>query len=266
MKRLFTLLLALVLMLAATTALSSCDFLHECSFATDWSHDDTDHWHVCVGENLIGEKLLGEKCAEVSEKAAHTWNEGEITTEATQEADGVKTYTCTVCSHTKTETVPFIGMTRAEWGAVIHPNRFANFTMDMEMVVSASDLGINMQITATMLMKFTENAVYMYAEAAGESMEEVFEGSTADEVADILAVCDYDNFTYDRETKLYHANRSISIPWDEDADPTDTTLRFEDGRLVEMKYSYTFMDDGVETQVETTVSFVDYGTTVILVR
>ncbi|MBQ4556915.1 MAG: hypothetical protein IJA60_04630, partial [Clostridia bacterium] len=36
-----------------------------------------------------------------------TWDEGEITTEATPDAAGVKTYTCTVCGKTKTEEVPY---------------------------------------------------------------------------------------------------------------------------------------------------------------
>ena len=35
----------------------------------------------------------------------HTWNNGEVTTPATCAAEGVKTFTCTVCGATKTETV-----------------------------------------------------------------------------------------------------------------------------------------------------------------
>ena len=35
----------------------------------------------------------------------HTWNDGEITTAASCAAEGVKTYTCSVCKQTKTETV-----------------------------------------------------------------------------------------------------------------------------------------------------------------
>lgn len=38
-------------------------------------------------------------------KIAHSWNDGEITTPATCLATGVKTYTCTVCGETKTETI-----------------------------------------------------------------------------------------------------------------------------------------------------------------
>jgi len=37
---------------------------------------------------------------------AHTWDAGKVTKEATEKADGVKTYTCTVCKATKTETIP----------------------------------------------------------------------------------------------------------------------------------------------------------------
>ena len=45
-------------------------------------------------------------CGEIAETADHTWNDGEITTEPTTTTEGVKTYTCTACGDTKTETVP----------------------------------------------------------------------------------------------------------------------------------------------------------------
>lgn len=35
----------------------------------------------------------------------HTWDKGKVTTQATCTSDGVKTYTCTVCGETKTETI-----------------------------------------------------------------------------------------------------------------------------------------------------------------
>lgn len=36
----------------------------------------------------------------------HTWDEGVVTTEPAGETEGVRTYTCTVCGGTKTETIP----------------------------------------------------------------------------------------------------------------------------------------------------------------
>ena len=41
-----------------------------------------------------------------TETAAHTWDSGVVTKEATVDAAGVKTYTCTVCGGTKTESIP----------------------------------------------------------------------------------------------------------------------------------------------------------------
>jgi hypothetical protein len=39
----------------------------------------------------------------------HTWNDGEVTTAATCTTDGVKTYSCTACGETKTETIEKLG-------------------------------------------------------------------------------------------------------------------------------------------------------------
>ncbi len=41
----------------------------------------------------------------------HTWDNGKITKQPTETADGEKTYTCTVCGETKTEKIPAIGST-----------------------------------------------------------------------------------------------------------------------------------------------------------
>ncbi len=60
----------------------------------DWVKDTaTDHKHIC------------EVCGK-AETAAHKWNAGEITKPASHVATGIKTYTCTECGETKTETLP----------------------------------------------------------------------------------------------------------------------------------------------------------------
>lgn len=41
-------------------------------------------------------------------KGEHTWDEGRVTKEATLTEEGVKTYTCSVCGETKTESIPKI--------------------------------------------------------------------------------------------------------------------------------------------------------------
>ena len=65
------------------------------SSSAEYTYDETYHWRAC------------ESCEEQLNKAEHSWDAGVITTEATFEQDGVKTYTCTVCGNTKTEVVTF---------------------------------------------------------------------------------------------------------------------------------------------------------------
>lgn len=55
-------------------ALTSCG--HQHSFSKEWSKDATTHWH----QSTCGHTT------EVSDMVLHTWDEGEVTTEATDEA------------------------------------------------------------------------------------------------------------------------------------------------------------------------------------
>lgn len=61
-----------------------------------WESDKDSHW------NVYG-------CGTIMNKAAHTWDAGVVTTPATCTTDGVKTYTCKVCSETKTEPIKASG-------------------------------------------------------------------------------------------------------------------------------------------------------------
>lgn len=63
-------------------------------FSTVWSSDETTHWHKALCGHDV--KAL---------EAEHTWNNGVVTAEPTEEAEGEKTYTCTVCGRTKTEVI-----------------------------------------------------------------------------------------------------------------------------------------------------------------
>lgn len=69
--------------------------VHEHTYDTVWSKDDTYHWYAstCGHEN------------EVKDKAKHSWNEGEVTMEPDVNQKGEKTYTCSVCKATKVEEI-----------------------------------------------------------------------------------------------------------------------------------------------------------------
>lgn len=66
---------------------------HIHSFSTEWVSNATHHWQACSG------------CNEIRFKEEHDWNQGVITTPATEASEGVKTYTCETCGKTKTEAI-----------------------------------------------------------------------------------------------------------------------------------------------------------------
>ena len=84
-------LLVLCMILCIVMVATACGHTHEP--ATDWENDATNHWHACVG------------CEEQLDLAAHTFDDGVVTTPATEEAEGVKTFTCTDCGFAKTEKI-----------------------------------------------------------------------------------------------------------------------------------------------------------------
>ncbi len=250
MKKLTSLLLITALLLSALALFASC--AHQCTFATAWSHDENNHWHACEGKN----------CTLTADQAAHTWNDGEITTKATQEAAGVKTYTCTVCSATKTEGVAFTGLTEADWNDLFKPALFDNFTM----VMTITGSGSGVSVTSEMKYKFGADKIYMSITAGGQTQEQIMDEDVADMKAEsaeeILEMFKHADFTYDAEAKLYRAKGEIEIVFD-GSNPTDATLRFENGKPVELKYTYETVEDSTTVTMVNVIVFSDYGTTVV---
>ena len=57
---------------------------------------------------------------DASEPLGHKWNSGQVTTKPTEDMAGVRTYTCTVCGDTKTETIPATGVHVHTWQLTKH--------------------------------------------------------------------------------------------------------------------------------------------------
>ena len=66
---------------------------------------------TCTSNGYTGDTICT-KCnavvdtGSIIQKTGHTWDEGKVTTEPTVTTEGVKTFTCTKCSATKTESIP----------------------------------------------------------------------------------------------------------------------------------------------------------------
>ena len=82
--------------LCGTTKTEVIEKTNNHSFGTWTKVDGNSHKHSC---SVCGKE----------ETASHSWNSGKVTTAATCTTDGVKSYSCTDCSATKTETIPATG-------------------------------------------------------------------------------------------------------------------------------------------------------------
>ena len=69
--------------------------IHEHTFAEDWTSDATHHWHAVTCEHKT----------EVSGKAAHSFGDWTTTKEATEEVEGTREKSCTVCGYKVTEVI-----------------------------------------------------------------------------------------------------------------------------------------------------------------
>lgn len=91
----FITIFAAVLAMTATLSLFTACKKNKHDFAAEWKYDETYHWHECTTK----------KHSDTSEKIAHDFDGGEITTQPTEQAKGVKTFTCNTCGYQKVEEV-----------------------------------------------------------------------------------------------------------------------------------------------------------------
>ena len=67
----------------------------EHNFATEWTGDNDKHWHACLDDG----------CTVKNNEDFHRFDDGKETTPATEDAEGVMTYTCKTCGFEKTEPI-----------------------------------------------------------------------------------------------------------------------------------------------------------------
>ena len=91
-------------------------------FTTSWTHDDNEHWKQCS------------RCDEKKDVSSHTWDSGTVTTASTCTKAGEKTYTCTKCGATKTDSINATGHSwKSDWtsDATHHWHECANKNCDV---------------------------------------------------------------------------------------------------------------------------------------
>lgn len=91
----YKIIVALLMIICVMTAVCACTGKHQHDYSADWTSDAKNHWHACNGEG----------CEEIAGSTAHSFDEGVVTTPATEEAEGVLTKKCSVCGYEKTEAI-----------------------------------------------------------------------------------------------------------------------------------------------------------------
>ena len=97
MKKTHSLISAFV-SVALAFAVAGCQIdsdRHEHSFSKDWTSNATDHWHAATCGHT----------KQVSDKAEHSFGDWIVTKEATEEAEGSRERSCTVCGYTAIEAI-----------------------------------------------------------------------------------------------------------------------------------------------------------------
>ncbi len=86
----------------------------------------------CTDETTRSRHCQNEGCEEVEEKqfpaGSHRYGDWDVTQEATCEADGSRTHTCTVCGDEATETIPSPGHRYTQWFISLYPSETSTGT------------------------------------------------------------------------------------------------------------------------------------------
>jgi hypothetical protein len=254
MKKITSFILATCILLAVPFAFTSC--FHKCDFSGEWSADNVSHWRECADE----------ECTEISDKADHVWNEGEITAEPTQEADGTKTYTCEVCRTTKPEAIVFTGLTEKEWNEIFSEKNFDNFTYVEEATVK----GDGFEIVSTTVYKCTATQGFVSLEMLGQKQNQFVGGDEAKEIKkamqkSIFDLLKFEDFEYDAENKIYNLVGELYVE-SIGGNASEATLRFENGIPVELIYTGEVESEGIKMEYISKATFSDFGTTEVKIE
>ncbi len=155
-------------------------------------------------------------------------------------------------------------MLKSDWNAAFEDSVFENFAYSEVAEVTGNGATVCTRTDC----KFTEDNAWVKLVIAEQSQESYApDPADANElrkqlVKSIKDMTFYENFSYNRQTKTYKANKNIMIVA-LGSSTADIYLTFADSKLIEIQYTVSFTQDGVVFNVSSTVTLYDYGAVVL---
>lgn len=234
--------------------------------------------HVCAcGTNEVKELDITQE---------HVWDNGTITTPATLEQDGVKSFSCEICDAAKTEPAKAVTtVTAEEWDKALNLMECPNFDLDMKGSWTISGATASDEIadgTYEALQHISKNGVFLqmrdaivglYEETTknyflrneclysfGEQGE--IWGSSDPFTLERHTIFSVADFRYDEATRCYVAEEIIFDYYSTSVSYTDVSLQFLDGKLIYVRYTQNQEFEGA-TCTFTAEETITYGTSAL---
>ncbi len=180
-------------------SIGKLDHVH--TFDTEYTFDDNYHWYAANCVHM----------SEVKDKAAHRWNTGVVTSEATVYDEGIKLYTCQDCGQTKEETIAKLASFTVVFydsdNKIISKNNYKLNTASSQIVIPTIQAEEGFQFEAWIniydsksvaeidFSKAQENAVYQFKPTFVKIHEVIFVDYEGNQLGETLYVKDKKTIT-----------------------------------------------------------------------
>ena len=247
-------------------SIGKLDHVH--TFDTEYTFDDNYHWYAATCVHT----------SEVKDKAAHRWNAGVVTSEATVYDEGVKLYTCQDCGHTKEESIAKISSFAVVFydfdNKIISKNNYKLNTASSQIVIPSiqAEEGFRFEawiniydsknITDIDFSKATANAVYQFKPTFVKIHEVIFIDYEGNQLGETFIVKDGEKITAS-DLPIIPARTGYTSKWDEQILSTKITETKVFSPIYEVvTFNVTFLD--AKNGNEITTSTVEYGSFAII--
>ena len=204
---------------------------HDHAYTGDWLHNRANHWHACDKEG----------CTILRDKAAHTYDEGVIITEANQNAAGTKRYTCTVCKYSYVDNYSVKAtVTKDEWIASFNSSLFENVTFYIKNTKGTATTEASIKIAHGMV----EETINGVATTYQNDQAAVYGTVSLCQFLERFAQ-EYDSYFYHSETRAYTLDQGGVL----------ASVQFSNGRITRVTYK--------DAEGSTVIELSAYGRTEI---